>query len=153
MQPDIAVSTIAQVIQLAVAPVFLLTGVGAILGVLTHRLARIIDRARAIEGRLPVASEGEKSAFHCQLNVLRRRARLANWAISLCTTSAFLVCTIIVVLFLEAFLSLNRPGVIALLFIAAMLALIAGLLVFLREIYLATASLRIGPQQESFHQH
>ena len=67
---------------------------------------------------------------------------------SLCTTSAFLACTIIVVLFLEAFLSLNRAGVIALLFITAMLTLIAGLLIFLREVFLATASLRIGPPQE-----
>jgi hypothetical protein len=84
--------------------------------------------------------------LHRELAVLSRRARLANWSISLCTTSAFLVCSVIVVLFLEAFVSVNAPGSIALLFIAAMLALIAGLLLFLREIYLATASLRIGPQ-------
>lgn len=148
MQADTAASAIAQVIQLAVAPVFLLTGVGAILNVLTQRLARIIDRARDLEGRLSLASDSEKSSYYGQLDVLRRRARLANWAISLCTTSAFLVCTIIVVLFLEAFLSLNRAGVIALLFITAMLTLIAGLLIFLREVFLATASLRIGPQQE-----
>lgn len=148
MQADTAASAIAQVIQLAVAPVFLLTGVGAILNVLTQRLARIIDRARELEGKLALARDGEKSSYFGQLDVLRRRARLANWAISLCTTSVFLVCTIIVVLFLEAFLSLNKAGVIALLFITAMLALIAGLLIFLREVFLATASLRIGPQQE-----
>ena len=149
MQADTAASAIAQVIQLAVAPVFLLTGVGAILNLLTQRLARIIDRARDLEGRLSLASDSEKGSYYGQLDVLRRRARLANWAISLCTTSAFLVCTIIVVLFLEAFLSLNRAGVIALLFISAMLSLIAGLLIFLREVFLATASLRIGPQQDS----
>lgn len=148
MQADTTASAIAQVIQLAVAPVFLLTGVGAILNVLTQRLARIIDRARELEGKLALASDGEKTSYFGQLDVLRRRARLANWAISLCTTSVFLVCTIIVVLFLEAFLSLNKAGVIALLFITAMLALIAGLLIFLREVFLATASLRIGPQQE-----
>jgi hypothetical protein len=149
MQADTAASAIAQVIQLAVAPVFLLTGVGAILNVLTQRLARIIDRARDLEGRLSLASDSEKGSYFGQLDVLRRRARLANWALSQCTTSAFLVCTIIVVLFLEAFLSLNRAGVIALLFISAMLSLIAGLLIFLREVFLATASLRIGPQQDS----
>jgi hypothetical protein len=146
IQSDIAVSSVAHVIQLSVAPVFLLTGVGAILGVITHRLARIIDRGRALEGRLPIAGEEEAVQLHRELAVLSRRARLANWSISLCTTSAFLVCSVIVVLFLEAFVSVNAPGSIALLFIAAMLALIAGLLLFLREIYLATASLRIGPQ-------
>lgn len=146
IQSDIAVSSIAHVIQLAVAPVFLLTGVGAILGVITSRLARIIDRARALEGKLPIAGEEETSQLHKELAFLSRRARLANWAISLCTTSAFLVCSVIAVLFLEAMVSVDAPGAIALLFITAMLTLIAGLLLFLREIYLATASLRIGPR-------
>lgn len=145
MHVEMSTGGIAHVIQLAVAPVFLLTGVAAILSVLTHRLGRIIDRARAIEGWLPSAGESQRRTYLEQLAMLSRRARLANWAISLCTTSAFLVCTIIIVVFLETFLSLNLPSAIALLFIVAMLALIAGLLIFLREIYLATASLRIGP--------
>jgi hypothetical protein len=115
------------------------------LGVLTNRLVRIIDRARLLEGRLPTTNENERSAMHNHLALLSQRARLVNWAISLCTTCALLVCIVIVVLFLEAFMSLHMSGVIALLFIAAMLVFIAGLLSFLREVYLATASLRIGP--------
>jgi hypothetical protein len=133
------------VIQLAVAPVFLLTGVGAILGVLTNRLARIVDRARKLEGELAKAVQGDP--IKNDLLVLSRRARLINWAISLCTVSAFLVCIVIVVLFLEAFLDFDMPGTVALLFIAAMLALIIAMLVFLREIHMATASLRIGQRQ------
>lgn len=134
------VTAIADVIQLAVAPVFLITGVGAILGVLANRLARIIDRARALERDLA----GDNECIGGDLTMLSRRARLIHQAISLCTLSVFLICMVIVVLFLEAFLTLNLPGVIAILFISALAALIFGMLIFLWEIHLATATLRIG---------
>ncbi|MGH8728058.1 MAG: DUF2721 domain-containing protein [Burkholderiales bacterium] len=145
MPPDTPVSAVAYVIQLAVAPVFLLTGVGAILGVLTNRLARIVDRARSLEQQ--AANSNDPACINADLDTLSRRARLINWAISLCTVCAFLVAMVIVILFLEAFLQLDMPGVVALLFIAAMLALIAGMLAFLREIHLATGTLRIGPRE------
>lgn len=144
MFPDAPIASIASVIQLAIAPVFLLTGVGAILNVLTNRLARIVDRARTLEAQL--ASAGDDVCIRRELALLSRRGTLINWAISLSTVSIFLVCTVIVVLFVDAFLALNIPEVVAMLFIAAMLALIGGMLVFLHEIHLATASLRIGPR-------
>lgn len=144
-----AVSSVAYFIQLSVAPVFLLTGVGAMLGVLTNRLSRIIDRARSLEGRYEEEREPDRRlALHALLRVLSRRARLVSWSISLCTTCALFVSTIIVLLFLEALLSTYFRGVVPVLFIIAMLAFILGLLAFLREIYLATASLRIGPPEE-----
>jgi Protein of unknown function (DUF2721) len=145
MMSDAPVSVVVQAIQLAVAPVFLLTGIGATLGVLTSRLARIVDRARVLEGRLPTEDGDERARLHDALTTLCRRARLINWAISLCTTSALLICTVIVVLFLEALVAVDLPGAIPALFIGAMLALIAGLISFLREVYLAIANLRIGP--------
>jgi hypothetical protein len=144
MFPDAPIASIASVIQLAIAPVFLLTGVGAILNVLTNRLARIVDRARTLEAQL--ASASDDVCIRRELALLSRRGTLINWAISLSTVSIFLVCTVIVVLFVDAFLALNIPEVVAMLFIAAMLALIGGMLVFLHEIHLATASLRIGPR-------
>jgi uncharacterized protein DUF2721 len=144
MFPDAPIASIASVIQLAIAPVFLLTGVGAILNVLTNRLARIVDRARTLEAQL--ASASDDVCIRKELALLSRRGTLINWAISLSTVSIFLVCTVIVVLFVDAFLALNIPEVVAMLFIAAMLALIGGMLVFLHEIHLATASLRIGPR-------
>lgn len=144
-----AVSNVAYFIQLSVAPVFLLTGVGAMLSVLTNRLSRIIDRARALESLYEAEQEtGRRAAQHALLRVLSRRARLVSWSISLCTTCSLFVSTIIVLLFLEALLSTYFRGVVPVLFIIAMLAFIIGLLMFLREIYLATASLRIGPPEE-----
>ncbi len=134
----------AHAIQLAVAPVFLLAGIGAILSVLTIRLARIVDRARQLEDRFPLVHDKYHPAMDNELRVLCKRARLANWAISLCTMCALLICTVIVVLFVGTFLGLEIAPAIALLFILSMIALIAGLMLFLKEIYLGTSSLRIG---------
>ena len=98
---DVAV---AHAIQLAVAPVFLLSGIGAILAVMTNRLGRIIDRARVLEDRLDNASAELHPALHTDLTTLSRRAKLISRAITLCTATALLVCTVIAVLFLSAFL-------------------------------------------------
>ena len=146
LQVQSQVTTIAHVIQLAVAPVFLLTGVAAMLGVLTQRLARIIDRARFLEDSLPAASEESRSHHLGELERLSRRARLMNRAIGLCTTCALLICAVIVTLFVGAFLESDVSFAIGLLFVAAMLALFGGLLAFLGEIRLATTGLRIGPR-------
>ena len=144
MQSDIVITTVAHVIQMAVAPVFLLTGVGAILTVLTNRLARIIDRARILEGRLPGSSEKEQAELHKALLTLMRRSRLIHWAISLCTMCALCICIVIAALFAGAFWVVDVSAVIGLLFIFAMVVLICGLVIFLREISMATASVRIG---------
>jgi hypothetical protein len=139
------VSAIAHVIQLAVAPVFLLTGVGAMLGVMANRLARVIDRARVLEERLPGATPERELRYLSELKTLERRGSLMQRAIGLCTTSALLVCAVIVILFVGAFLEADVSGVIGLLFVAAMLALFSGLVMFLAEIRLAIRGMRIGP--------
>jgi Protein of unknown function (DUF2721) len=140
---DVAV---AHTIQLAVAPVFLLTGIGAILAVMTNRLGRVIDRARVLEARLEGTSSESIVTLRADLAELSRRAKLIGSAITLCTMTALLVCTVIAVLFLSAFLGFDASIPVALLFIAAMLSFFLGLLWLLREIYLATKSLRIGPR-------
>jgi hypothetical protein len=142
--PDSGVSAVAHVIQLAVAPVFLLSGVGAMLAVLTNRLARIIDRARVLEERVPSLNLPDRSRIQLDLKVLSHRVRLINRAISLCTTSALLVCTVIAALFGGAFLATDVSSFIGFMFITAMLALIGALVLFLREIQIATRSVRIG---------
>jgi len=148
--PTDAVLNVASIIQLAVAPVFLLTGVGTMINVLTSRLARIIDRARVLQQHCEVAAGGSplRRQLYAELTLLSRRSRLMSWAITLCTSCALLVSLSIVVLFLEALLRAYFRGVVPVLFILAMSAFIGGLLSFLREIQLATAGLRIGPPPE-----
>ena len=94
---------ISRVIQLSVAPVFLLTGIGALLGVTTTRLARIVDRARSIETELSGASAERGTQIREEIGTLARRARLINRAITLCVVAALLVCAVIVGLFVTAY--------------------------------------------------
>jgi len=147
MQQDTGVTAVAHVIQLAVAPVFLLTGIGAMLSVMTSRLARVVDRARTLEREVPPGGTGADSEVISELSTLSRRAKLIGRSITLCTITALLICAVIAVLFFGAFLQVDTATTVALLFIAAMVAFFLGLLMFLREILLATATLRIGLQQ------
>lgn len=128
------IPTVAHAIQQAVAPVFLLTGIGALLGVLTSRLGRVVDRYRLLND----LQGNERAAFREEMLTLSKRARWSHWAITLCTVSALCICLSIAALFIGVELGGALPGVVSLLFVAAMLALICGLLCFLREIALAT---------------
>ncbi|HKO00850.1 MAG TPA: DUF2721 domain-containing protein [Thermoanaerobaculia bacterium] len=145
--PPVVRIDIAHTIQTAIAPVFLLTGVAAILGVLSNRLGRIIDRARLLEDRLLHAAGHDADVMHEELHILSRRARLIYRAIALGTTCALLVCIVIATLFGAALFDMTITKVIAAFFIAAMVALIGALVIFLREVFFATASLRIGSQR------
>jgi len=145
MATELQAGDIAHVIQLSVAPVFLLTGIGAMLSVLSQRIGRVVDRARLLEDRLAKADKDGAAALHVELGRLARRARLINWSITLCTSCALFVCTVIVLLFVGAFLDLNFSVACGWLFIASMIILIIALLIFLKEIRLAISSLRIGP--------
>jgi len=141
VNPD-NVNDVARLIQLAVAPVFLLTAVGTIISVLSIRLGRAVDRSRALEDRLrQLQPEGQKDARE-ELNLLSRRVRLVYAAIVLSVLCALFVGLLIAVAFVDAFINVDLSKFIGLLFIAAMLAFILSLLVFLREIFLAVTSAR-----------
>jgi hypothetical protein len=135
---------IAHSVQLAVAPVFLLSAVGLIITVLTNRLARIIDRARKLEDAAPGTVATDLRDRQEQLRVLGRRARLANRAITLSVICALLVALVVVSIFLNQFIKVDLSTIVALLFILGMLSLISALLLFLREVFLAIAALKIG---------
>jgi len=144
MPPQSRIQDITHVIQLAVAPVFLLTAVGTILNVLTTRLSRVVDRARKLDERLGEAAQDARAPLEAELRVLARRRRLVNRAITLGTTAALLVCLVIAVAFLGFVLHADLSGALAGLFIAAMLAFIGALVFFLREIFLAVATPGVG---------
>jgi hypothetical protein len=140
----IEVVDIANAIQLAVAPVFLLSGIGVFLGVLTSRLARIVDRARKVEDSLRQATSGTPGEAPEQLRVAARRSRFINASITLSTVAALLVALVIALLFASTFVPINLAGSVAILFVIAMIALIGALLSFLLEVRIAIAALRIG---------
>lgn len=140
------ITDVAHAIQLAVAPVFLLTAVGAFLSVMTNRLGRLIDRARLLEGKLESAETQAVPPLKENLKVLSRRARYINFAITSCTITALLVCAVIAILFFGSYVNIDIGMAVSLIFIFAMLFLMTGLLCFLQEVFLATLNLRIGPK-------
>ena len=141
METVSSITSVAHVIQQAVAPVFLLSGIGAILAVLINRLGRIVDRYRSLEDSGIGPKSDKEPVEHGEMAILSRRARLIHWAISLCTIGALCICIVVASLFIGSMLQVGVSRLIALMFIAAMLSLIAGLLSFLREITLATGSI------------
>jgi len=149
MEADSQITSIAHVIQLAVAPVFLLAGVGGFTGVISNRLGRIVDRARDLEKKLAEAPPARAGEVRASLRNLAKRARLANRALALCVACAVLICSDIVVLFVGTLAGERFSALVAVVFVLAMLLLIAALLHFLREVYLATRFLRIGSVAET----
>jgi len=134
------VAAITHAIQLAIAPVFLLTAIGTIINALIGRLARAVDRRRQIEEILS-AYEGETRAnLEMELAILARRILIVIRAIALAVLSALLVCLLIGTAFAAAFVSIDLSRPVAGLFILSMIALTAALLFFLREVFLAAQS-------------
>ena len=134
---------VAHAIQLALAPVFLLTGIAGLLNVMAGRLARIIDRGRQLTERaLPPQLEGS-GTVQIELASLERRRHLASSAITACTFSALLVCTVIAALFVEVLLQVELKWLVGVVFTGSTLALVVGLAYFLLEVHLATQTVRI----------
>jgi hypothetical protein len=142
-EPDIA--ALAHVIQLAIAPVFLLTGVGSLLAVMANRLGRIIDRARFVENSWNVFSEKQRDDARLEFSGLAHRAGLTSKAINFCALAALLVCVLIAALFVDAFIGLSLKWLVGGLFVLAMCSLSGGIVCFLLEVHIAMRTLSIGP--------
>ena len=130
--------------SIAVAPVFLLSGVGVMLSVFTGRLSRIVDRARVLEERLGAAGRLPEQDVQQELDKLSLRSRVIDRAISLGICAGMLVCMVIVALFVGDLLGIELSILIAVLFVLAMLSFIGAFTCFLQEVLIATANLRVG---------
>jgi Protein of unknown function (DUF2721) len=131
------ITDITQTIQLAVAPVFLLTAVATLITVLNIRLGRSIDRRRVVQERLEKLGDEQSRNTWAELRILGRRARLIYFAIFSAASSALLVCLVVAGAFLGALLSVDLAKGIAGLFVLAIVALIGSLGMFLHEVFLA----------------
>ncbi len=135
--PD-SISDTARAIQLALAPVFLLTGTAGLLNVMTGRLSRIVDRGRALSERHDGAAPSEQSSICQELQSLERRRHFTGIAITACVCAALLLCMVIATLFAEVMFHGALKWLIGGLFTASTVALIVSLAFFLREVHLAT---------------
>jgi len=142
-EPDLSVTTVAEIVRLAVAPVFLLSGIGAFLNVCANRLSRIVDRSRSVEPMLLDSRGAEHDRWLAEMRVIDRRMNLVSWAISLSVLSAVLTCLVVALLFGATLTRVHFGTAIALLFIASMAAIGAGFAVFLVETRLGSRSVRV----------
>jgi len=139
------IEALASVIQLAVAPVFLLAGIAGLLNVLSVRLGRAVDRVRVVESRLGKEPHPDHiKTLQAEIAALWSRIRLASWSIRLFVAGALVVCLVIVSLFFSEFARINMSAAIAVFFLGAMLLLIMGLILFLIEVSISTRSIGTG---------
>jgi hypothetical protein len=141
--PDFSVSTVAEIVRLALAPVFLLSGIGAFLNVCVSRLSRIVDRSREIEPLLLASRGPEHDRWLGELAVLDRRMSLVSWATGLSVSSGVLTCLVVALLFGATLTELHLGTAIALLFIASMMTIAAGFAVFLFETRVGARAVRV----------
>ena len=128
---------------MALAPVFLLTGIAGMLNVMSGRLSRIIDRGRSLKEKPNVINTYDQPAIEKELNMLERRRHITSLAITMCTIAALMVCMVIASLFLEVMFAVPLNWIIGILFILATMSLVVGLGYFLREVHLASTAVRI----------
>jgi hypothetical protein len=141
--PNLSVNTVAEIVRLALAPVFLLSGIGAFLNVLAARLSRIVDRSREVEPRLLASRGAEHDRWIADLKVLDRRMSLISWATGFSVTSAILTCLVVILLFAASLFRTRLGTEIAWLFIASMLTIGAGFAIFLIETTVAARAVRV----------
>jgi hypothetical protein len=140
---DLSISTVAQVIQLAVAPVFLLAGIGAFLNVCAGRLSRIVDRARSVEPLLLASRGAEHDRRLQEIRTLDRRMGLVSWAIFFSVLAAVLICMVVILLFAATLTGAHSGTAVALLFIGTMISIGLGFSVFLLETRVGSRAVRI----------
>ncbi|MEO5866187.1 MAG: DUF2721 domain-containing protein [Sphingomonas sp.] len=138
-----AVTTIAQTIQLALAPVFLLTGIGALLNVLAGRLSRVVDRVRQLEKLHPASTGPEHDRHVWELRILDQRITIINSALLMAVCSAVMICCVVAVLFVAELAQLHLGTVVAIAFIVAMGLLIVALISFLLEVRLSLRAIHV----------
>lgn len=136
-------STVAETIQVAIAPVFLLAGIGAILNVMVGRLARIVDRARNLEQLHPRTTGPEHDRHVWELRLIDRRISVINMAIFLVVAAAIAICFVVALLFVAELTHLNIGVVVAIAFIVSMLLLTSGLLYFLVEVRMSLKAIHV----------
>ncbi len=136
-------SDMARTIQLAIAPVFLLAGIGAFMNVIAGRLARVVDRARLLEQLHPSVDAEVRKRQVTELRTLEARMSLASQAIYLCTASGLAVCLLVVVLFVGELIDFDLGDAIAVLFVVAVALLAGGMVLFLRETRIAVRALHV----------
>ena len=141
--PPNSLNEIVPVLQVAIGPVILISGVGLLLLTMTNRLGRAIDRARQLKGELPKRTEQDRQQVLAQVAIIYRRARMIRSSITLAALSALLASALIIVLFVTALLHSEQAMLVSIIFIACMASLLLSLITFICDINLSLHALKL----------
>ena len=139
----VAPSQFLPVIQLAISPMILMTGVGGLMLTLTNRMGRIVDRTRTLAEKVRNASATDRAICESQLEILWRRAKLVRQAVTFAGVSMLLSCVLVVVIFVDASIHREFGVELVVTFLASVLCLIAALVNFLRDIWVSLHALKL----------
>jgi hypothetical protein len=140
---DAASNTLLPLIQIAVTPVILLSGVGALMITLTNRMGRVVDRTRALAVELRKASAADCALVEGQLAILWRRAKLVRIAVTFAGVSMLLSCLLVMAIFVDGSVQRDFSVQLVAMFVGSVVCLIASLLAFLRDIWMSLWALRL----------
>jgi len=139
----LATSSLLSVIQLAITPVILISGMGALMLTLTNRMGRIVDRTRILAGQVGSAGGSDRRHFENQLEIMWQRAQLIRQAVTYNGLSMLVSCLLVVAIFAGAMLGRNLGPLLLVLFAGSIILLIASLIAFLRDINVSLHALRL----------
>lgn len=140
---NVAPNSFLPVIQLAVTPVIMLSGVGALMITLTNRMGRVVDRTRALAGQMRKVTDGERAHLDSQLSILWQRAKLIRRAVTYAGLSMLLSCLLVMGILADASIKRDFGIELVVIFVASVVCLIAALVAFLRDIWMSLAALRL----------
>ena len=146
--PSTRLNELIPVLQVAIGPVILISGVGLLLLSMTNRFGRAVDRSRLLIREMRQASDTDRSRLAGQVTILYRRARLIQLSIVLSALSVFFAALLIITLFFTALLELQLAVLISLLFMACLVSLIVSLLTFILDIHLSLKALKLEVAHE-----
>lgn len=146
--PVTSLNELIPVLQTAVGPMILISGVGLFLLTMTNRMGRVVDRSRLLKAQLPTADEAARAVIEAQLTVFLVRGRLLRAAITLISISALIAATLIIFLFFSALFQLRDAWLIGTLFVASMIGLCISLLLFIKDVNLSLEALKFELQME-----
>jgi len=146
--PAVETSELVPLLQTAVSPMVLISGVGLLLLSMTNRLGRIVDRTRALAIRMHEAEGPEKEAVHQQLRILGERAHIVRRSIALYGFSMLFAAVLVILLFITSLAGVDVPWLFATLFILSLLCLITAIVEFIRDVNvsLAPVALEVGEE-------
>ncbi|NTV67380.1 MAG: DUF2721 domain-containing protein [Chlorobaculum sp.] len=141
------------VLQTAIGPMILISGLGLLLLTMTNRLSRVIDRSRELFDESEKLFGVDRAQIDREIDVLWRRARYVRSAILLAAASCLGAATLIILIFLTTLLQIEVPLLVSTVFIISMLCLIVSLVFFLFDINLTLSALRIELEGRKKVQH